>query len=467
MQSSARRWTNGAPLAEIPQVTRAPLRDDLRATLTLALPAVAQSLLQTLVFLADRFFLGHHSAAALAAMQVAGPLTWTLQSVFGAFGVGTLAVIGRAVGAGNRQLAASALYGSLVPALAMGLAVGLGGTLGLDALIGLLGGGGSAAVHGEAARYLDVVLPAMPLLFVAMVCTQALQAGGDTRTPLAIALATNALNLALNAVLIFGRFGLPRLGARGAAIANVSALALETTLSLLALSRPGAPVSLRFAGRLDVRDALRRVLRVSGGAFGERALYHTGYLVYVRITNGLGPVAMAAHQALLSLESVSFLSADGFGVAAGARVAQRLGAEDPNGARRAGWIAALASAALIAVVAVVLYVGAAPLLRVFLDDPAAVHEGVRAMLPGAFVQVPMALSIVLLQSLRGAGSTREAFAIAVLGSFVVRISATLFFVHELHLGLAGVWLGSGSDWILRAALAAWRWHLGRWARVKV
>jgi hypothetical protein len=94
-------------------------------------------------------------------------------------------------------------------------------------------------------------------------------------------------------------------------------------------------------------------------------------------------------------------------------------------------------------------------------------EGVRAMLPGAFVQVPMALSIVLLHSLRGAGSTREAFAIAVLGSLVVRISATLFFVHGLHLGLAGVWLGSGSDWILRAGLSAWRWHLGRWSRVKV
>ena len=72
------------------------------------------------------------------------------------------------------------------------------------------------------------------------------------------------------------------------------------------------------------------------------------------------------------------------------------------------------------------------------------------MLPGAAVQVPMALSIVLLQSLRGAGSTREAFAIAVLGSFVMRISATLFFVRVLHLGLAGVWLGSGADWIVRA-----------------
>ncbi len=450
-----------------PAVTQGSLRDDLRLTLGLALPAVAQSLLQTMVFLADRFFLGHHSAAALAAMQIAGPLTWTLQSVFGAFGVGTLAVVGRAVGAGDRRLAASALYGSLVPAVGLGLAVGLGGWLGLDLLIDLLGGGGSAAVRSESARYLGVVLPAMPLLFVAMVCTQALQAGGDTRTPLAIAVATNALNLALNAVLIFGHLGFPAMGARGAAIANVSALALEAALALAALARRDRPVTLRSGEQLDVRDGMRRVLRVSIGSFGERALYHTGYLAYVRITNSLGPVAMAAHQALLSLESVSFLSADGFGVAAGARVAQRLGAGDPVGARRAGWIAALTSACLIAVVAVVLYLGARPLLGLFLDDPAAVREGVSAMLPGAAVQVPMVLAIVLLQSLRGAGSTREAFAIAVLGSFVVRIGATVFFVRVLHLGLAGVWLGSGCDWFLRAALGAWRWQLGRWARVKV
>ena len=67
----------------------------------------------------------------------------------------------------------------------------------------------------------------------------------------------------------------------------------------------------------------------------------------------------------------------------------------------------------------------------------------------------------------GTSRCHTAFGIAVLGSFVVRIAATLFFVQGLHLGLAGVWLGSGCDWILRAALASWRWQLGHWARVKV
>ena len=68
----------------------------------LALPAIAQSLLQTLVFVVDRVMLGHHGEASLAAMQIAGPLEWSLWSVFSAFTVGTVARVGRHVGAGER-----------------------------------------------------------------------------------------------------------------------------------------------------------------------------------------------------------------------------------------------------------------------------------------------------------------------------------------------------------------------------
>ena len=343
-----------------PDVHPGSLRSELRATLALAAPAVAQSLLQTLVFLADRFFLGRFSADALAAMQIAGPLTWTLQSVFGAFATGTLALVGRAVGARDPALAGRALRASVGIAVLLGAAVGLAGTLGLHALVGALAGAASSPVREAAIGYLGVVLPAMPVLFVAMVCTTALQASGDTRTPLAIALVTNAVNLGLNGLLIFGNLGCPRLGARGAAIANVTALSVEMLLGLAALADVRRPASLRGAPWTGTVAALRRLAAVSTGAFAERAIYHAGYLVFVRITNGLGAAPMAAHQALLSMESVSFLSADGFGVAAGARAAQRLGAGDAVGARRAGWIATGASTAIVGVVAMALWACGSP-----------------------------------------------------------------------------------------------------------
>src|SRR5207253_997384 len=79
---------------------RLPLNDSLpREVRTLAIPAIAHSLLQTLVFVVDRIMLGAHGEASLAAMQLGGALEWSVWSVFAAFEVGTIARVGRHVGA--------------------------------------------------------------------------------------------------------------------------------------------------------------------------------------------------------------------------------------------------------------------------------------------------------------------------------------------------------------------------------
>src|SRR3984957_6312426 len=76
--------------------------DLAREVRRIALPAIGSSLLQTMVFVVDRAMLGHHAESSLAAMQVAGPLEWSLWSVFMAFEVGTIARVGRHVGAKDR-----------------------------------------------------------------------------------------------------------------------------------------------------------------------------------------------------------------------------------------------------------------------------------------------------------------------------------------------------------------------------
>jgi Na+-driven multidrug efflux pump len=74
-------------------------------------------------------------------------------------------------------------------------------------------------------------------------------------------------------------------------------------------------------------------------------------------------------------------------------------------------------------------------------------------MPVLFVAQPfMGIGIVLAHSLRGAGRTREALVVSVVGAVVVRLSATWFFAVSLGLGLTGVWMGSTLDWIVRSCL---------------
>jgi Na+-driven multidrug efflux pump len=199
---------------------------------------------------------------------------------------------------------------------------------------------------------------------------------------------------------------------------------------------------------------VRELVRIGGPAFAERVLYHIGFITYALMVTRLGDEAMAANQSLISVESICFLSADGFGVAAAALVAQKLGAGKPDEARSAAWIST--RYAMIALTSFGL--GALALrgivLPLFSTDPEVVAIS-RKTIPVLTVAQPfMAAGIVLAQSLRGAGRTRAALGVSVTGAIVVRITATWFFALVCGFGLVGVWLGSTVDWMTRAIVLA-------------
>lgn len=442
-------------------MTRSPVA---REVARLAGPAIAQSLLSTLLFLVDRAMLGRHSAEALASMQISGPLTWSLSSLVGAVQIGAIAVIGRSVGSEDRAASAAAVRGGLVASVGLGTVVGTLAWASLPLLLQAFPEAGEA-VRDEAHGYLSWMLPAIPLLIVATMAAAVHQAAGDTRTPLLVAVIANVVNAALNAVLIFGLFGVPSLGARGAAIGSVIALAVECVVLLALLSRRGARVTMR--GRGGERAQLGRMLTVAGPALAERAAQHAGYLAYVGMIGALGPLAMAANQALIGIESIAFLSADGFGIAGAAVVAQRLGARQPDEAKDAAKAATGMSIAALTAIGLAFVIAPHAIAATFTDDAEIVAEVVPCLMVAAASQPFMATAVVLGASLRGAGATRVTLAITLVGGLVVRLVATWAFGFALELGLIGVWLGSTLDWVVRTALFVIVFRRGAWAGVKV
>jgi len=429
-----------------------------REVRALALPAIAHSLLQTLVFVVDRAMLGHHDAASLAAMQLAGPLEWSVFSIFLAFEVGTIARVGRLVGERDRAGARRAAIVSLGYALVAGAVVALAAPL-LLASLPLAARAASPAVLDDARDYLRITLGASPVIYLAAMATATLQAGGDTRTPLAIAIFSNVLHIGLNRVLILGAFGLPALGMRGCAMSTAATFAIEATLALAALSRKDRPVTLR---RISQRSSRSDYMAQAGGVAGigwpallERVLYHAGFLGYVAIIGRLGDTVMAGNQALISVESICFLSADGFGIAAAALVAQKLGAGKPEEAKRVARFATRDAVVLLTVLGLVALAGRSLVLPIFAKDSAVVAVGLSAVPVLALAQPFMATGIVLGQALRGAGRTRTVLGVSLVGAVVVRLTCTWLLAVTWGLGLVGVWLGSTCDWVVRSALLVW------------
>jgi putative MATE family efflux protein len=271
-----------------------------------------------------------------------------------------------------------------------------------------------------------------------------------------IGVLANIVHVALNRVLILGAFGLvPAMGARGAGISTAVTFALEAAFAMLALSDRTRRVSLRAtagANSGSVREEARALVRIGGPAFLERVLYHVGFMTYALIVTRLGDAAMAANQSLISVESVCFLSGDGFGVAAAALVAQKLGAGRPDQARSAAWIAARYAVLTLTAFGLGAFAIRDIILPVFSGDAQVIAIGRSAMPVLAIAQPFMATGLVLAQSLRGAGKTRQALGVSLMGAVFVRLTATWLFTIVLGFGLVGVWLGSTTDWLVRAAV---------------
>lgn len=433
----------------------------------LAWPAITHMFLLTLMFLVGRVMVGRYSPTALASLQISGTLVWSTYSIFTAFSAGTLAVVARSVGAGDRRAAAQAARSSLLFAAVLGVLVTVPILLADRALLRLLFPQASAEVLADASAYLRIVLPSLPLSFVEAIAAAALQGAGNTRAPLYVATAGNLVNVVLSYLLIFGRFGFPELGVRGAAVGHAATMSLEGLLLVaVLLSKEDSPLPIRVLCRGDVA-ALRRVVRIAVPAFGEKVLYHAGYLGFISVIGLLGTEAMAANQALLAVEAVGFLSADGFGIAAAAVIAQKLGAHRPGEATRAGWLAAGMSVALATLIGVTFVLAPRLLMKAFSSDPAILDLGAKTLYIAAVAQPFMAYATVKGMALRGAGATRTVLVSTFVGAVVVRVAATYLFAITLGLGLFGVWLGSTLDWMVRSGVLGAAYARGRWLYVRV
>lgn len=448
----------------------APLRALAGEAARLAWPAIVQSLVATLVFLIDRIMLGRFDTDALASMQVSGPVLWSTYVVFTAFSAGTVAVVGRAAGAGDAERARKTIASVIGLALALGAVVGAAGFLGRHAIARLFTGPSSTTetVRAYSARYLGIIFPCWPVFFMGIFGVTSLQASGDTRTPLVASFLASAIKIGGNTLLVFGTLGAPRLGITGAAISTAAAFTVEAIVVLVALARRRGPARLHLE-RPDAAHAaaLRSVLRVSAPAFAEKLLQHSGFLVYVSLIGRLGNVAMAANQAIVAIESVGFMTAEGFAVASGALVAQKLGARRPREAARSGWIVTGMSIAFLSLASLAFLTAPAALVRLFTDDVAIVALGAQCLLVAAAAQPLMATADSLSAALRGAGDTRTPMRVALVGPVVVRIAATWLFGFGLGWGLFGVWIGSTLDWLVRATWLFAVFRRGRWKSIDV
>ncbi len=430
----------------------------------LAWPAILTNLLQSTVGLVGVGIVGRRlGPSAVAATGIGNRIFFFQQVVLMAVTAGTAALVARAWGAGDRAEAERVARASLWVCLVLAAALTLPAVLFADAAVRAFRlDPQTLALAATFIRWLALFNVPFAVFFVLGV---ALRAAGDTRTPLWIGALTNAVNITLVYGLVYGRFGLPSLGVKGAAIASGLAFSAGA-LAIAGLWWRGA---LRLGpgprGALE-RARIRRLLRIGTPAALEQVVWQGGFLAFLWIVALYGTAPYAAYNIGVSILACSFVVGFGFQIAASTVVGQRLGAHDPEGAARSGWRATRLSLLAMLCLGFTIIALARPIAEFMIDDPEVVRLTVLFIWILGAVQPLMAIEFAIGGSLRGAGDTRFPLLAVLTGLVGVRVVLASLFAW---LGLSVGWIYGAlvGDYVVKASMLTARFMRGRWKTIRV
>jgi putative MATE family efflux protein len=431
-----------------------------REILSLAWPVIVANFLQVLAVTIDLVMVGRIGVSELNAVGIGGNIVFFTFVVMIGITSGTIALVARATGAGNKREADHFLFQSLVSGVLLSLPMVAVGLLMSGVLVAPFSP--TPQIQALAADYVSIIFLSVPFLFVIFISNAALRAAGDTKTPLIIGVIENILNFAINYTLVFGNFGFPALGVRGAAIGTAISYFVGAVLFLALFADRRLRVGIRREKPIANWPTIRRILRIGIPAATEQFAFQMGILIWIVFVVSFGSDALAAHQIGLRVQSFAFMPGLGLSIASSALVGQNLGAKLPDRAERSARESTKLSILVMGAIAAFNFVFAPWIALAFAEPGAAVDLAVLFIRLHALSIPAVGAFFTLSGSLRGAGDTKWPLYASLVGTYVVRLPLSALLGYGLGLGLLGVWVALPVEYYLRALIIVPRFNGGAW-----
>ena len=262
-----------------------------------------------------------------------------------------------------------------------------------------------------------------------------------TKVPMVVSVSMNVLNIVLNYLLIYGKFGFPELGLLGAGIATLIArtiMALVMAIYVLSNQRFKPFLDGMGLKNLDMK-VIRDLLRI-GVPGGLQFIFEVGAFSMAAIMMGwIGAAALAAHQIAINLASITYMTVAGLGAAAAIRVGNQLGRKDYPTMKKAAMTLIAMGVGLMVIFASIFVVAKDYLPLLYNNELEVVAIASSMLIFAALFQISDGVQVVALGALRGMKDVKIPTLITFIAYWLVSLPLGYFLSFYLDYGPNGIW----------------------------
>jgi len=413
------------------------LKDHLLKNLSLSFPIMISQLGHITVGVFDSLMIGKVSVSQLAAVSLAT----SIFSFILLFCIGLSYGITPLISSSDRgkKYVSSILYnGMLVNVISSILLVSF--VILTKHLLSYLGQDEEVLFHTYS--YLDIICISLIPLILFQTFKQFIEGLGFTKPSMYISVISNVINVVLNAVLIFGLFGFPRLEIIGAAYATLISRVIMFLLILIYClnDRRFSKYILKTKFLVNLNH-IKDIFRI-GFASGLQYIFEVGaFSVATVMTGSISAIHLAAHQIALNLASISYMIASGIGSASMISLSYYDGKRNFEDMRRSGFASFLLVFILMIVSALVFIIFRNYLPVLYVDDSSVINIASTLLIIAGLFQISDGIQAVGLGILRGIRDIKKPTIVTFISYWIISIPLSYFLGIEYGYGVYGIWIG--------------------------
>lgn len=422
-------------------------RSLLLSIITLAWPTMLQELLQTAVQYIDTAMVGALGTSATAAVGATTTINWLVNSTVSAVGIGLLAFVSQAYGAGNKELARKAssqavlltlISGAVFTALCLGLSPVVPRWMQVEPEIRQL-----------TAMYFFVLYSPMLFRSAIIIFGAVLRSVGDTKTPMLAGLLVNVINVILNFIFIYPTRVVELFGVKLTLFGMGWGVVGAAAASAVAFVFGGVAITFKFWRHSEIspkgqsfkfdKAVLKPCFRVAFPNALQRFGTCLGYVAFAAMVNSLGEVSTAAHTIANTVESAFYIPGYGMQAAAATLAGNALGAGDKERIKALCRMLIIIEVVLMVVSGGLLFIFAPSMMTLFSKDGLVIALGTMVLRMVALSEPFFGVSIIVEGMMQGMGKTVMPFVANIAGMWGVRILGTYICTQVLGYGLVSAW----------------------------